>query len=321
MTRAHPAQPTPAIPGEAPDTLWEEAFALLLRWQAAPDDEALREEVRQFCALGIAHRAAWDEARRVYHLSGQATRILQRRASRRRVLMGAGATAALALGGITAPGIWRQWRNDATTSTAEIARHTLPDGSWLTLGARSAVRMAFSATGRLVELMEGSAFLEVAAGPGPLFQGRAGVLEAIGTEGAFELRREADRSLIAVAEGRFEGHAAPRTGEPIWLGKGEWLAAGPEPGRIERGHQEDSSVAPWRRGLLIANRQDIRTLVAQIQRWHPGKILILEDRLAQARVSGLYDLRETGNALQAILKPYGGRVRQISPWLTVLSTS
>jgi transmembrane sensor len=300
---------------EASEDLWNEAFALLLRWQDAPEDVAARDAVRQFCAQGAGHRAAWDEARRVHHLSGQATRIRQKQAGRRRVLAGVGATALLAAGGAMAPGTWRQWRNDATTETAEIARHALPDGSWLTLGARSAVRLAFSASGRMVELTGGAAFVEVASAPGPPFQGRAGELEAIGAEGTFELRQEADRSLVAVASGRFEGRADSRPGEPFWMDRGDWLTTGP----FERGRQEDASIAPWRRGLLIADRQEIRSLVAQIQRWHPGRIIILEDRLAQARVSGLYDLRETGPALQAIVRPYGGRIRQISPWLTILS--
>jgi transmembrane sensor len=60
-------------------------------------------------------------------------------------------------------------------------------------------------------------------------------------------------------------------------------------------------------------------VVAQIARWHRGRVLIADPGLAAAPVSGLFDLNDPDAALEAVVKPYGGKVRHISPWLTVLS--
>lgn len=302
------------------DDLWDEALALLLHWQEEPEDEARREAILRFCARGSGHQAAWAEAARIHRLSGQASRLRRRRGTRRRVLAG-GATGALALAAATigGPELWRRWSNDATTGTAEMRREQLPDGSWMTLGARSAVRLAFSAGLRGVTVEDGAAFIEVAELAGPPFLGRAGGLEAAGAGGAFELRREGAHDLIAVAEGRFEGHAAWRPTERFSLEPGDWLASEAPAGPVGRGRRPPTQVAPWRRRQLIADRQDVREIVAEIQRWHAGRILILQDRLAEGQVSGLYDLGDTDGALRALVAPFGGRVRHISPWLTVLS--
>lgn len=301
------------------DDLWNEAMALLLGWQARPQDEASRDAVRRFCLLSPAHRAAWEEAKRVYDLAGTALveeRGRQRRITRRKALAGLGTIGIFGAGALFGPSLLQRWRADYTTAVAEIRRIPLPDGSLLTLGPETAVTIAFDERVRRVEVLDGMALCDVAANPRP-FEGDAGDLRAVALGTRFELRHNDDRALVAVEEGVVSVSIGAR-GEGT-LDAGDWLAAGPGGAGLERGHRDPGQTAAWRQKLLVAERDRVGTVVAEIARWRTGKVLVADPGLSGMTVSGLYDLSDPDAALAAVVAPYGGRVRHISPWVTVLS--
>lgn len=59
--------------------------------------------------------------------------------------------------------------------------------------------------------------------------------------------------------------------------------------------------------------------MSRIARWQPGRVVLAARSLADQRISGLFDLSNPIMALEAVVHPYGGKVRQISPYLTVIS--
>lgn len=302
------------------DDLWNEAMALLLGWQARPEDEAAREAVRRFCVRSPEHRAAWDEAKRVYGLAGAAFakgRARQRgRLTRRKALAGLGAAGVLGAGALFGPSLLQRWRADYTTGVAEIRQLRLPDGSLLTLGPESAVDIRFDAQARRVELLDGMALCEVAAQPRP-FEGSAGALRAVALGTRFELRYNDLRALVAVEEGVVGVALGPR--DAGRLEAGDWLAAGPDGAGLERGHRDPGQTAAWRQRLLVAERDPVGAVVAEIARWRAGEVFVADPGLSRAPVSGLYDLHDPDAALAAVVAPFGGKVRHVSPWITVLS--
>jgi transmembrane sensor len=317
------------MPAETED-LWNEAMALLLEWQAAPDSVDAREAVRDFCALGPEHREAWEEVKRLYRLTGSATatgttqEARQRKSavSRRNVLAGLGV---LALGPaiVKGPELWRRWQADAVTGTGATERIALPDGSVMTLGPYSAARFGFSTSARRVSLLEGMAFITVASDAARPFQAQAGRLTAI-TDAtlSFEIRTDGDRSLVAMEDGR-DLAVGIDTGaaQNAPLKRGEWLAIGAATSATaERGLCDVGQMAAWRDKRLIADQDRIGTVVAEIARWQTGEVVIPQRSLADARVSGLFHLGDPLAALAAVVAPYGGHVRQMTPWLTVLTT-
>lgn len=311
------------------ENIWNEAMALLLRLQAEPESEALREAVRRFCAQDVEHRIAWDEARRVYRLTGAAVgakdRVPAKSAgvNRRKIITGLGAVAvgsALWKG----PDLWRRWHSDAVTSIAEIREMQLPDGSGLMLGPDSKLEIAFTPSVRKVVLLEGMAFCNIANDSDRPFQVRAGELLGTAESAVFEVRQNGGRCLIGVERGHVrvtvEDSVKGRASNDIVLRNDDWFAFGPAAGQIERGKRNPGQTAAWRDKLLVADREQIRSVVAEIGRWKKGRIIIPQPSLAAARVSGLYDLADPDAALAAVIGPYGGRVVHLSPWLTVLAS-
>lgn len=308
------------------DDLWNEAMALLLRWQSVPADSSVRAEIIDFCGRSEAHQAAWDGAKRLYRLTGDATgaetpeekRKKKRAVTRRNVITGIGVVVAGA-SLVEGPGIWRRWGADMVSAIGRIDERRLPDGSQITLGPDSAVEIAFTETARQVKLIEGMALFNVAADTARPFEARTGNLRATAAAGmSFELRQNGGRSLVGAANGQTRVDVGGAAGDV--LADGEWLATEADAQGSRKGRSDADQIAPWRRHLLVAEQDRIDALVAEIARWQSARIVIPQSELAVSRVSGLYDLRDPRAALEAVIEPYGGRFRQVTPWLIVLST-
>jgi transmembrane sensor len=311
----------------AQDDLWKAAMALLLRWQSAPDDDRVRDEIRRFCAQGDAHTAAWESAKRLYRLTGDATGATAREQSRRHrreltrrgVVAGIGALV-VGTGIVKGPDIWRRGQADMVSDVGVIAEHRLADGTKLTLGPDSAVQIAFTPEVRVVTLLDGMALFDVAADPRRSFEARSGdFIARAGAGTSFEVRQNSGRSLVGVGDGDI---SVVRDGDPSGsaLASGDWMARGPDGSDPQSGRREPGQVAAWRNRQLIANEDRIDAVVAEIARWQSARVVIADWGLAASRVSGLYDLRDPLAALEAVVSPYGGRVRRLTPWLTVLSS-
>lgn len=310
------------------EELWNEAMALLLRWQAAPNDAKLKTEIVVFCAQSEEHHKAWERAKRLYRLTGEATgaetrdqkRKRSRRVTRRNVVTGIGALV-VGAGVVEGPGLWRRWRADMVTEIGRIAQRRLPDGSRITLGPDSALQVAFSPAARSVNLLEGMALFEVADDADRPFQARAGGIVVKAETGmSFEIRQNGGSGLVGVDRGRVVVDIGGVSNEGNVLSAGEWLAKEKGAEGRRKGYRDPSQVAAWRQHQLIAEQDRIDVIVAEIARWQSARVVIAQSGLASSRVSGLYDLRDPNAALKAVVEPYGGSVRHVTPWLIVLST-
>jgi transmembrane sensor len=310
------------------ERLWREAMEHVLAVRGLAADPGARQAAARWRGSSARHEAAYREAERVWHLAGRvppahAHRWAGRRAAslarRRFVLGGAGALAASVLAVAVLPDAIHRLRGDEATGIAEIRTLELADGSRITLGPDSSVRVALDGGGRNVELVDGMAFFEVAADAGRPFLVRHGGLtvRVVGT--AFEVRRMGARLSVAVDRGAV---GVSNVGAPALadrrLGPGEWLAVDGAAGTVESGRAALDHVAAWRDSMMVVERRPVSEVAAEIGRWHPGTIVTVDDRLGARRVSGVFDLRDPVTALQAVVEPYGGHVRRLTRWVLVL---
>lgn len=310
------------------DALFHEAMDLVIRLQNDPENAISQDLIRRWRLRSSAHENMWQEAVGLHSLAGKAITNRRRRhagivgkVSRRTVIAGAGgALAAAAIGAAYIPSLILRSKADFLTATAEVKRVPLPDGSVATLGPDSAIRLDFSPERRGVELLAGMAFFEVAKDHARPFQAATVGLTATALGTAFDIRDDAGVLSVSVDHGLVEARmpASPLMGG-MRLAEGEWIRLDPASLRLEQGKREASQVAAWRQGMLVADRETIGSVVAQIGRWQPGRIVFADQSLASRRISGLFDLNKPILALEAVVEPYGGKVRQISPWLTVIS--
>jgi transmembrane sensor len=77
-------------------------------------------------------------------------------------------------------------------------------------------------------------------------------------------------------------------------------------------------MASWTQGQLVVTDRPLRDVVAALRPWHHGLLLARGAGMAR-HVTGVYDLRHTDQALTAMRRAHGVTVRQITPWVSVVT--
>jgi len=329
---------------EKPDPLLEEAMDWLLRLQDASRDPEIARQFEVWLSRSSSHARAWAKARKTWHLMGEVPPVYDhiwkeaavptcRRASvsartallRRRdwKTWTAGVAAAAAVAVVlvfAAPSMMLRVQADYATATAESRVVTLGDGTVVNLGAHSAIAARTTETSRRVTLLSGEAFFEVARDPARPFIVDAGGVDvtALGTAFNVQLSSAATRVELATGSVGVDWERA-REHEKTVLAPGEMVVVDRQTGAMEKSAIAQDDIAAWRSGHLFVNDATIASVIEQLRRYHPAWITMPDGELAAQRVTGLYDLRDPDRALRALVQPYGGQVRAISPYLRVLS--
>ncbi|NVP55414.1 FecR family protein [Mycoplana rhizolycopersici] len=310
------------------DRLFEEAVDILIRIKSDPDNPIALDIATRWLARGDQHRCIWEEALEIHGMTGK---ILtdKRRAERKQaftvsrrslVVGGLLGTGGLMTAGYSIPGLLLKARADVVTSTAETRRVELADGSVATLGPDSAIAARIGPARRDIDLIQGMAFFEVAKDSTRPFAVRIEgmVVTALGT--AFDVSDDVGHLNLSVGHGTVRADLPPTIGSPaMTLNAGDWLSLSTGDGVVSTGTRDIGQIGSWRDGMIIVERERIAAVVARIARWKRGRVVIADPGLGRQPVSGVYDVREPRLALEAVVQPYGGKVRELTPYLTIIS--
>ncbi|GJE56453.1 MULTISPECIES: FecR family protein [Methylobacterium] len=230
----------------------------------------------------------------------------------------AGIAVALLLGGALAyqAGLVDRLRADLWSGVGSIEHATLADGSRVHLNTDTAIALHFSETERGVELLRGEAVFDVVPDPKRPFVVSHGGLSARAVGTRFVVRVDGADSPVGVAEGRVEVVAA---GRHAMLSAGEAVRVGDDAALAVSAANVDRSTA-WREGRLVFAGQSLATVLAELDRYRHGRIVLLDRRLGERRVTGVFDPRETDDALDVIAATMGVRIRRLSPLLVLVGS-
>ena len=76
----------------------------------------------------------------------------------------------------------------------------------------------------------------------------------------------------------------------------------------------------WRDGRLIFAGQPLAAVLAELNRYRRGRIVLLDRGLGARRVTGAFDARNTDEALDVIAATMGARIRRLSPLLVLVGS-
>lgn len=311
----------------------------LLALEEEPNDAGLRRRFEAWLAADPEHAAAWAGVSDVYDAIGTPAYVAHRdgreaqpttetavtsldRARRRRFMVSAASLAiAACLAFAALPGLLLQWRADHVTSVAESRSVVLEDGSTMRLAPGSAVEVLARTDGeRGVRLLQGEALFEVVPDSARRFRVEANGVETTVLGTVFDVRLLDEGAFVAVREGevRVDRVAAPPVSER--LKAGDWVRV-ERGGAIAHGTVPPAEVAAWQRGQIVARDRAIEDIVEEVGRSYRGVALVTDGALARQRVTGVYNLDDPVAALRAAAGVHGGVVRQVSPWLIVVSAN
>lgn len=301
--------------GEALDPVEREAVAWFVTINSDAVSNADKAAFRAWLRRDADHAAAYEEIARIWSGAAELPLVKERRrASRARVSRRTLGKLVLAAG-IGGAG-WALYRQhplaDYRTGAGERRALTLPDGSGAELAAASALSIDFRPERRLVRLLEGEAFFTVAPNQAPPFvvEAQGGMTRALGT--AFNIAHEPQGVRVVVAK-----HAV------------ELRLAGKQ-ARVEAGHGAsygDGAIGPalaldveaetaWREGRLVFLSAPFGRVIASLNRWLPGRLVLMSSSLAERPVTLIVDLHKSENVLATLEDALPIRTVHLTPYLT-----
>lgn len=229
---------------------------------------------------------------------------------RRSAAAGIGAVAAALAAVVALPVLLDRPDIEASTLIAEVRPITLPDGTRVTLGAKSEIKVRFDDGERRVQLTSGEAFFEVADDPARPFVVDSGGAEIrdIGTK--FEVKRVAGGVEVGVLEGIVE------------VGGGRLLGQRPTVRRLLAGQKvtaRDTGLGPlvsgatvgvvqtapaaagaWREGQLTYDDTALVDVVADLNRYYAPGVRLDGVAPGQARLAASFKVHEIDKFLQEL---------------------
>ena len=192
---------------------------------------------------------------------------------------------------------WPSTPMTLSTTTAELRSVKLPDGSRVSLGPETQLRLAFSERERLISMQSGEAYFEVSPDPQRPFSVKTptGTVVAVGT--AFSVHTLTDRIAVAVTHGkvRVETGGGPTVEEaptdgasasiPIVLVTGQRFVREGERTTVDKLPSLESATA-WQQRRLEYNNEELRVVIADINRYSATKLTIDDSKIGELRYTG-----------------------------------
>jgi len=179
----------------------------------------------------------------------------------------------------------------------ELKEFALPDGSQLTLGPNSLVKVDFSDANRKVELVLGEAYFDVVKAPNrPFFvEADQASVRVVGTR--FDVRRLANSTSVAVVEGIvqvFNGKESARLHSskllPTTLLAGQYAMSDGSADIVVQEDMREQDLVAWVEGRLVYRGAQLRDVLSDANRYSSvGNIRLndsaIEKKLGEKKVT------------------------------------
>lgn len=332
---------------QPPHALRDEARHWLVRLTAG--DMSVQEQARfqRWLDASPSHKeafayeqATWRQVESLKHLMGPTTWAVpdpddvslagepgRRMRARRRVVFAGLALAASLLAALFAGDAWLALISDYRTASGEQIRVSLPDGSTAYLNTATAIGVDYTPRERRIELLNGEAYFVVARNAEAPFsvrsQGR--LTRAVGT--AFAVHDANGKVSVTVSEGKIEvvpaGAAAKGPGgrpqTPAVQVSADHQVIYARGGAIAPVRAVDAKAAlAWRTGKIIMDELPFDDAIAELDRYFPGRIVVISTAALDIPVSGVFSARSLDSAIGTLAAMQGLRVRSVTPYLVIL---
>ncbi len=308
------------------DELFDEANRWFFRLQAEDVSEAEKQQFSQWLNADPAHAEAWNNVQalmRSLHAPARASYdarrperrspfhkrrsvAAQRQPRRSRTFPAIAASCLLLIVGTAAyvrgPVLYDRWIADYATIAGQRETITLSDGTRVDLDTDTALKVNVTSGARRVTVLRGEAFFEIAKDPRPFVVATGdGESRDIGT--GFSVEKGEASSTVTVQTGIVDVNAKTDPGGTVRLTAGESVDYGASGLSPLRKVDLEQQLA-WRRGQLIFRQERLSDVVAKLNRYRSGRIVIVNPWIGNMLVSGTFNIDSPEapiDALEAVL--------------------
>ncbi|MBX2832428.1 MAG: DUF4880 domain-containing protein [Rhodospirillales bacterium] len=282
-------------------------FALFLDGSETEED---RRAFARWVEKDPRNMEAFGEVERLWSGSSSLQLSANNKVGRRAFIAGGVVMATLATGW----GAHRYYPTaDFRTATGERRDVTLPGGVKATLASGTTMSLVTGHGLSGVELHGGEVWFDHAAESGDFFVASSGG-QSWSRGGQFDVAQFDGQTTVTVESSTIfvkqDGKTARVAPEH---------AVTYQPGLMGQVHQVDvANALAWRRGQLVFMGEELADVARILERWQPGKIMIIGEGVGRRKVTMVVDLDRTRGVLPALANALSLKVDQFTEYLTVI---
>jgi transmembrane sensor len=313
-----------------------EAQAWVARFASGQATSADIEALKRWYEESPAHAAALNKVSRLWDALGPAgERVVRRnlsviypralasgggRVGRRALVGGALAASAAGIGYVLFRppfGLWPSFAEltaDYRTATGEQKRIALADGVSIEMSAQTSIAVRSAARdARHVELIAGEAAILASEASGPVIVS-AGGGRSIASEASFDVRYIGATVCVTCLEGalRVEHGDAAQSLQPrqqlLYSARGVSSVRAVDP----------AAVTAWRDGFLVFHATPLAEAVEEINRYRPGKIILIDDALGRRLFNARFRIANVGEVVDQIRQVFDAQITSLPGGIVLL---
>lgn len=216
-------------------------------------------------------------------------------------------------------GLYASTRSDlfAQYATAVGERRTiiLPDGTSVELGPYSALSTLFTGSERRVDLFRGEGFFDLAADSGRPFLVEAGGGTIRALDARFDVKCVDDLVTVTVGQSRAEVGTSRAPAVEIDAG---WQVSYDADGLGAPVEANLDVALAWRQDRIVFHDVPLRRVLAELERYRRGKIVLMDRNLGRIPVTAIFDTRQAEKALQTIADTLPIRVLYATGYVAIV---
>ncbi|WP_398479503.1 FecR family protein [Tardiphaga sp.] len=304
-------------------------WVALLRSGRATTDDA--EQLQRWRAMHPAHEAAFRQAARLYRDLGTMGAELERRKVRsfvprtavtRRALIGGALAASVAAYMVVKPPL-EMWPSlaemsaDYRTAKGEQLDVALADNVSLKLNTLTSVAVRGDGISPRIELISGEAAITSQRSLSEPLVVIAADGHITSSAGEVNIRCIDGVVLATCLQGSI---TVTRGGRSVELRSGQQIAySASEPLGLPAPIADSAILSAWREKLLIFKDKPLATVVSEINRYRPGKIMVTNSDLGQRLVNGTFHTDKLDDFVAQVRQLYAVKVRALPGGVVLLS--
>jgi ferric-dicitrate binding protein FerR (iron transport regulator) len=212
---------------------------------------------------------------------------------------------------------WSDWGADYRTGTGEQRQVEVAAGVIVQMNTQTAIKLR--------SMREGSVGMELVSGEAQVLTGKdlrqpftvlaGGGRVVAEASSQCNIRCTGPEAQLICINGRTELRYG---GQRALVRPDQSVSYGKE--RIGQVAAVDSEIAiAWRRRVLIFDNQPLSEVVAEINRYRPGKIILMDEALAARKVQARFTLVQLADVAALIRDAYGAKVTSLPGGVVLLS--
>lgn len=315
------------------DPLIEEALDWIVRLKTGAPTQADLDALQSWRQQSAAHEEAFKAAARLYRHAGTAAQELRaeqavrdvgpvarspRLLARRAVLTGAVAAAA-AYAVIQPPfGLWPSFEElsaDYRTAKGQQRKIAVTSDISLELNTETSIALRPAANETRIELISGEASVAAKATAAKPLVMLAGTGRITASKARFNARC-LDR-VVSVA--CIDGAVMVEQGDKIVQLQPSREVTYSDAGLQASVAVDVAQVSAWQAGMLIFRERPLASVVDEVNRYRPGKIIITSSALKRRLVNGTFQLDKLDNFVAQVEQLFGAKITHLPGGVVLMS--